>query len=48
MCDRILVMHHGRIEGEIHRQDFSEKLILSYAAGLTGHNNKHQTMISVA
>jgi len=48
MCDRILVMHHGRIEGEIHRQDFSEKLILSYAAGLTGHINKHQPTLSVA
>jgi ABC-type sugar transport system ATPase subunit len=48
MCDRILVMHQGRIEGEIHRQDFSEKLILSYAAGLTGHNNKYQPTLSVA
>ncbi len=34
MCDRIIVMHHGRIAGEVDRRDFSEKLILSYAAGL--------------
>jgi ABC-type sugar transport system ATPase subunit len=34
MCDRILVMHHGRIKGEVERKDFSEELILSYAAGL--------------
>ena len=36
MCDRILVMHQGRISGEVHRRDFSEELILSYAAGLNG------------
>jgi len=34
MCDRILVMHRGRIAGEIDRNDFSEELILSYATGL--------------
>ncbi len=34
MCDRILVMHRGRIAGEIDRKDFSEELILSYATGL--------------
>lgn len=36
MCDRILVMHRGRIQGEVRREDFSEELILSYAAGLAG------------
>jgi ABC-type sugar transport system ATPase subunit len=36
MCDRILVMHHGRITGEVLREEFSEELILSYAAGLNG------------
>ncbi|MGA2763084.1 MAG: sugar ABC transporter ATP-binding protein [Spirochaetia bacterium] len=35
LCDRILVMHHGKIVGEVERPDFSEELILSYAAGLT-------------
>jgi ABC-type sugar transport system ATPase subunit len=34
MCDRILVMHHGRLVGELGRGEFSEELILSYAAGL--------------
>jgi ABC-type sugar transport system ATPase subunit len=34
MCDRILVMHQGRITGEVRRKDFSETYILSYAAGL--------------
>jgi ABC-type sugar transport system ATPase subunit len=35
LCDRILVMHHGRIAGEVARRNFSEELILSYAAGLS-------------
>jgi ribose transport system ATP-binding protein len=34
LCDRILVMHQGRIAGEVERRDFSEELLLSYAAGL--------------
>ncbi len=34
LCDRIVVMHHGRLVGEIERPDFSEELILSYATGL--------------
>lgn len=36
MCDRILVMHQGTIQGEVLRDDFSEELILSYAAGING------------
>jgi ABC-type sugar transport system ATPase subunit len=36
MCDRILVMHHGRIRGEVERERFSEEVIISYAAGLGG------------
>jgi ABC-type sugar transport system ATPase subunit len=39
MCDRILVMHNGRIKGEIQRKDFSEELILSYATGLNDSPN---------
>jgi ABC-type sugar transport system ATPase subunit len=35
MCDRILVMHDGRIRGEIQREDFAEELILSYATGIS-------------
>jgi ABC-type sugar transport system ATPase subunit len=34
MCDRILVIHHGQISGEVLRNNFDEKLILSYAAGI--------------
>ncbi len=34
MCDRILVMRQGRIAAEIMPEDFSEELILSYAAGV--------------
>ncbi len=34
LCDRILVMHRGKLVGEVERRDFSEELILSYAAGL--------------
>ncbi len=37
MCDRIRVMHHGRISGEVGRERFSEELILSYAAGVGGN-----------
>ena len=38
MCDRILVVHHGEITGEVKREDFSEELILTYAAGLNKAN----------
>ncbi len=34
LCDRILVMHQGRLAGEVRRPDFSEELILSYATGV--------------
>ena len=34
LCDRILVMHQGQITGEVLREDFSEELIMSYAAGI--------------
>ncbi len=34
MSDRILVMRHGRIAGEIQREDYSQELILEYASGL--------------
>ncbi len=40
LCDRILVMHRGRIVGEVERRDFSEELILSYAAGL--HSSRRE------
>ncbi len=34
MCDRVLVMHRGAISGEVRREEYSEELILSHAAGL--------------
>jgi ABC-type sugar transport system ATPase subunit len=34
MCDRILVIHHGKISGEIARPDFSEERIMAYSAGI--------------
>ncbi len=44
LCDRILVMHHGRIVGEVERKDFSEELILSYATGLqSGSVEEHRS-----
>jgi ABC-type sugar transport system ATPase subunit len=43
MCDRVLVMHAGKIVGEVPRRAFSEEIILSYAAGIDetalGRNN---------
>lgn len=33
VCDRILVMHEGRISGELKRGEFSEEAIMAYAAG---------------
>jgi ABC-type sugar transport system ATPase subunit len=40
LCGRILVMHHGRIAGEVERRNFSEELILSYATGL--HSSREE------
>ena len=34
MCDRIIVVRHGTLAGEVVRADFSEERILSYAAGV--------------
>lgn len=34
MCDRIIVMHRGRIMGEVLRKEFSEEKIMAYAAGI--------------
>jgi ABC-type sugar transport system ATPase subunit len=36
MCDRILVMHEGRISGQVARDQFSEERILALAAGVDG------------
>jgi ABC-type sugar transport system ATPase subunit len=34
MCDRILIMHEGRISSELSHQDFSEERIMAHAAGI--------------
>ncbi|MDO5540058.1 MAG: sugar ABC transporter ATP-binding protein [Eubacteriales bacterium] len=35
VCDRILVMHEGKISGELKRPEFSEEKIMAYATGQT-------------
>ena len=42
MCDRILVMHRGEIKGEVLSRDFSEELILSFAAGIKKNGNSDE------
>jgi ribose transport system ATP-binding protein len=34
MSDRIVVMHEGRVAGELDRDEFSEEAIVTYASGL--------------
>jgi ribose transport system ATP-binding protein len=34
ICDRIIVMYHGRIRGEVQKSSFGEKNILALASGL--------------
>lgn len=41
MCDRILVMYHGRITSQLDRSEFSEERIMAYAAGLTVADERH-------
>ncbi len=36
LCDRIMVMAEGRITGEVKRNEFSQELIMSYAAKFGG------------
>ena len=35
LCDRIIVMYHGRVRGEVQKCDFGEKNILAIASGIT-------------
>lgn len=37
ICDRILVVHQGQLTGEVLRKEFSEELIMAYAAGIKNH-----------
>lgn len=34
LCDRIIVMHEGRVTGEIAREDATEELVMKYAAAI--------------
>jgi ABC-type sugar transport system ATPase subunit len=34
LCDRIILMYQGKIRGEVSKENFSEKAVLSYASGL--------------
>jgi ABC-type sugar transport system ATPase subunit len=44
MCDRILVIHNGRISGEVARNQFDEKLILTYAAGINNPSDQASSL----
>ena len=34
LCDRILVMHEGRMTGELAKEECTEELIMKYAAAV--------------
>ena len=34
ICDRIIVMYHGRVRGEVQKSDFGERNILALASGI--------------
>ena len=40
ICDRILVMAEGRINGEVQREEFSQEVIMGYASNTTGGEQK--------
>ena len=40
ICDRILVMAEGRINGEVQREEFSLEVIMGYASNITGGEQK--------
>lgn len=40
ICDRILVMAEGRINGEFQREEFSQEVIMGYASNITGGEQK--------
>lgn len=44
MCDRLYVMHEGRIEKEFKRSEFSQEKIMHYAAGT--HKSKTKTTVT--
>ena len=40
ICERILVMAEGRINGEVQREEFSQEVIMGYASNITGGEQK--------
>jgi ABC-type sugar transport system ATPase subunit len=34
LCDRIIVMHEGKVTGEVDRENATEELIMKYAAAI--------------
>jgi len=42
MCDRILVVHDGRLSGEIDRADFTEERIMALSAGIQYQPNSNR------
>ncbi|MCU1585958.1 MAG: rbsA [Microbacteriaceae bacterium] len=42
LCDRVVVMHHGAVAGELSRSELSEESIMSLAMG--GHNEPKATI----
>lgn len=43
VCDRIIVMHDGKISGEVMRENFSEEGIMAYATGITSQEDGGNT-----
>jgi ABC-type sugar transport system ATPase subunit len=39
MCDRILVVHHGRLSGELQRTEFTEERIMAFSTGIQNMAN---------
>lgn len=35
MSDRIIVLHNGRVSGELQREEFSQDKVLELASGIT-------------
>ncbi|PLR86723.1 D-xylose ABC transporter ATP-binding protein [Bacillus canaveralius] len=47
MSDRVIVMHEGKITGELKREEFSEESIMRYASGLTDNANRNPMEVDV-
>lgn len=34
ICDRVMVMHEGRITGQLHRDEMTQEAIMALASGM--------------